>query len=141
MPTTAISSRNFWRRTRRRLFISEPLQSQTTGKWTIYFSRRFEAPDGQLIGIVVSTIVVDYFEQLYSPDLSLDGDGSAFSLYRSDGMLLARYPHVDPKIGTTFDQTENYNRMLGALDRGVARFTSMLDGKDRLVAARLAHFR
>ena len=41
---------------RAQAFISEPSQSETTGEWTIYFSRRFEAPDGQLIGIVVSTI-------------------------------------------------------------------------------------
>jgi diguanylate cyclase (GGDEF)-like protein len=112
--------------------ISEPVQSKSTGKWTIYFSRRFEAPDGTLIGIVVSSIVGDYFEQLFSK-LAL-GDADAFGLYRGDGMLLVRYPHADPKIGMTFGQTENYNRMLGAVDNGIARLTSTLDGKDRLAA-------
>ena len=48
-------------------------------------------------------------------------------------MLLARYPHVDPLIGTTFGTTMNFNRMLGALNGGVSRFISVLDGKDRLV--------
>jgi diguanylate cyclase (GGDEF)-like protein len=115
-----------------KLFIGEPLQSKTTGQWTIYFSSRFEAPDGQLIGIVVSSIPADHFEQLFS-QIIVDGDGS-FGLYRSDGMLLVRYPHVDTKIGTIFGQTKNYNRMLSALDHGIARLTSMLDGKDRLVA-------
>ena len=122
-----------------RAVISEPLLSKTTGKSTIYFSRRFEAPDGKLIGIVVSSIVGDYFEQLFS-HLAL-GSGDAFGIYRSDGMLLARYPHVDHKIGMTFGQTENYKRMIGALDRGVARVTSAMDGKDRLVAAHsVAHY-
>jgi diguanylate cyclase (GGDEF)-like protein len=113
--------------------ISEPLLSRISGKWTIYFGRRFEAADGQLIGIVVSSIVGDYFEQLFSR-IALD-DGDAFGIYRSDGMLLARYPHVDHRIGTTFSRSENYNRMLGALNRGIAKFTSVIDGKDRLVAA------
>ncbi len=116
-----------------KLFISAPVQSKTTGKWTIYFSSRFEAPDGQLIGIVVSSILADHFEQLFS-ELTVDGDAS-FGVYRSDGMLLVRYPRVDPKIGTIFSQTDNYNRMLGTLDHDAARLTSMLDGKDRLVAA------
>ena len=115
-----------------KLFISAPVRSQTTGQWTIYFSSRFEAPDGQLIGIVVSSILADHFEQLFS-QIAVGGDGS-FGLYRSDGMLLVRYPHVDSKIGTALGQTDNYNRMHGALDHGIARLTSMFDGKDRLVA-------
>ena len=120
-------------------FISQPQKSKTTGKWTIYFSRRFEAPDGQLIGIVLSTIFADYFEQFFS-QIALD-EAAAFALYRSDGMLLVRYPHADPMIGTMFGQTENYNRMLGALDHGITRLTSVMDGKDRLVAGHdVAHY-
>ncbi|HEY2616033.1 MAG TPA: EAL domain-containing protein [Acetobacteraceae bacterium] len=122
-----------------KLFIGEPVQSRATGRWTIYFSSRFEAPDGQLIGIIVSLIQADDFERLFS-QLTVDDDGS-FAVYRSDGMLLVRYPHVDPRIGTVFGQTENYNRMLGALDHGIARLTSMFDGKDRLVAGHsVAHY-
>ncbi len=110
-----------------------------TGKWTIYLGRRFQAVDGQLIGIVVSTIEIDYFEHAYA-QLPLTGGGS-YTLYRSDGMLLARYPHVDPLIGTTFAATRNFNRILGTLDGGVSRFKSMLDGQDRLVLPRtFPHF-
>ena len=112
-------------------FISEPMRSVTTGKWTIYLSRRFNTVDGQLIGIVLSTIDIDYFEQSYA-QLPLTGGGS-YSLYRRDGLLLARYPHVDPQIGKTFVATLNFNRMLGALDGSVLQFKSMLDGQDRLV--------
>ena len=119
--------------------ISAPVQSKSTGKWTIYFSRRFEAPDGQLIGIVVCSIVGDYFEQLFSR-LAMD-EYDAFGIYRSGGILLIRYPHVDAGIGATFGQSDNYRRMLGALDHGAVRFTSALDGADRIVAARsVAHY-
>jgi diguanylate cyclase (GGDEF)-like protein len=120
-------------------FISEPIRSVTTGKWTIYLSRRFEAVDGQLIGIVLSTIEIDYFEQSYA-QLPLSGGGS-YTLYRRDGMLLARYPHVDPLIGKAFAATMNFNRMLGALNGGVSQFKSMLDGQERLVVPHtFAHF-
>ena len=120
-------------------FISEPISSVTTGKWTIYLGRRFEAVDGQLIGIVLSTIEIDYFEQSYA-QLPLSGGGS-YSLYRRDGMLLARYPHVDPLIGKAFATTMNFNRMLGALDGGVSQFKSTLDGQDRLVVPHtFSHF-
>ncbi len=119
--------------------ISQPQRSVTTGKWTIYFSRRFEAPDGRLIGIVLSTIFTDYFEQLFE-QIATDNDHDGFSdnsfaIYRSDGTLLARYPHVDTKIGEKFDRAENYNRVRGSLESGPVRLTSTLDGMDRLIAA------
>ena len=70
----------------------------------------------------------------------MDGEAS-LTLYRSDGMLLVRHPQVVPQIGKTFSQTGNYNRMLGALDGGIARFTSTLDNKERLVAGHtVAHY-
>jgi diguanylate cyclase (GGDEF)-like protein/PAS domain S-box-containing protein len=120
-------------------FISEPSLSKTTGKWTIYLSRRFEDPNGKLIGFVVSTIQIDFFEQFYGK-LPLTGGGS-FALYRRDGMLIARYPHVDPSIGKSYADTINFNHMLEVLDHGVTRITSLLDGKDRLLVPNaMAHF-
>jgi diguanylate cyclase (GGDEF)-like protein len=119
--------------------ISQPQKSKTTGQWTIFFSRRFESPDGQLIGIVLSTIFTDYFEQLFS-GLALS-DGSSLALFRDDGMLLARHPQAVLRIGTTFDRTENFNRWRASLDHGVARITSTIDGKDRMIAGHsVAHY-
>ena len=66
--------------------------ARSPAEWEIYLSRRFEAADGRLLGFVVSTIEIDYFEQFYAR-LPLTG-GGAFALYRRDGMLLARYPHA-----------------------------------------------
>ena len=45
-----------------------------SGEWDIYLSRRFETADGQLLGFVVSTIEIDYFEQFYAR-LPLTGGG------------------------------------------------------------------
>ena len=112
-------------------FISEPSLSKTTGKWTVYLSRRFEAPDGTLIGFVVSTIEIEFFEQFYAR-LPLTGAGS-FTLHRRDGILIARYPRVDPSIGKNYATTANFRRLLDALDHGATRITSMLDDQDRLI--------
>jgi diguanylate cyclase (GGDEF)-like protein len=121
------------------LFISAPSQSKSSGRWTIYFTRRFSASDGRLIGIVVATIETDYFERFFSR-VSLEGEGS-FALYRNDGMLLARYPHVDPKIGKAYGDTANFTRVHASVDRGVVRQDSLLDGRSRLIAPHsLVHY-
>ena len=120
-------------------FISAPVQSKTTGQWTIYRSRRFESADGKLIGIVLATIETAYFEQIFSR-ISL-GDGGSFTLYRRDGMLLARYPHADPKVGQTYAATSNFKRLLAALDQGSVRLISLYDGHERMIAPHsVAHY-
>jgi len=120
-------------------FVSAPARGLVSGEWQIYLSRRFETSDGHLLGFVVSTIEIAYLEQFYAR-LPLTGGGS-FALYRRDGTLLARYPHADPLIGTTFADTANFNRLLGALDDGVVRQIGRFDGKDRLIVPRaMAHF-
>jgi diguanylate cyclase (GGDEF)-like protein len=120
-------------------FISVPSRSQTTGQWTIYLSRRFDTADGQLIGYAVSTITMDYFEQFYA-QLPLTGR-SSYALYRSDGVLMARYPNVDSKIGKTFFGTMNFNRLRNSADGGFFQARSTLDGKERLIVAHtLEHF-
>ncbi len=112
-------------------YVSAPSRSKETGEWTIYLSRRVEAPGGQLLGFMFSTIHVNYFEQFYAK-LPLTGGGS-FALFRHDGMLIARYPSIGPGIGRSYAATMNFNRLLGALDHGAIRTTSILDGKDRLI--------
>jgi diguanylate cyclase (GGDEF)-like protein/PAS domain S-box-containing protein len=122
-----------------RSFVSEPSLSKISGQWIIHLSRRFEASDGRLIGFVVSTIRIDYFEQFYA-QLPLTG-GGAFTLFRDDGMLLARYPRVDPRIGKTFTNRMDFHHVLETPESGVSRQTSVFDGKDRLIVPhRMAHF-
>src|SRR5580658_767938 len=142
-PARATATREFVREMTRDgappFFISEPMQSSITGKWIIHRTRRFDGADGRLIGFVVTTIEVGYFEHYYA-QLPLTG-GGAFSLYRRDGMLLARYPHIDPKVGTVFAKTMKFDLILGVTDKGALHQLSMLDGKDRLIVPRsLPHF-
>jgi diguanylate cyclase (GGDEF)-like protein len=120
-------------------FISEPIKSRLTGAFTIYFARKFIAIDGQLLGFVVVAIELTQFEQAFS---RMQGHSErAFVLYRRDGTLLARYPHVDPKLGLTFSNSDLYRRVLDAVDGPAVRLHSTMDGTDRVVLARsLDHF-
>jgi diguanylate cyclase (GGDEF)-like protein len=119
--------------------ISVPWRSRVTGQWMIFLSRRLTATNGQVIGFVHSAVDVGYFER-YCARLPLTGGGS-FGLMRFDGTLLARYPPIDPDIGRSYIDHPNFMRILGALNVGVVRQVSMLDGKDRLmVPYALPHF-
>ena len=113
-------------------FIGEPVQNRADGAWIIMLARRFTAPDGRLLGLVSVSMQTALFEQTFSK-VAMDGD-SAFVLSRNDGMLLARYPRVVRKVGTTFGDTTNFRRVLAVPAGGAIRLTSRFDGEDRLVA-------
>ena len=115
-------------------YVSQPSLSDVTGLWTIFLTRRFDAPDGRLIGFVICTIRIDYFEQFYAR-LPLTG-GGAFAMYRRDGMLMARYPRADSNIGGSFAGTDTFRHLLAALDEGMIRIVSTIDGQERLVVPR-----
>jgi diguanylate cyclase (GGDEF)-like protein len=81
---------------------------------------------------------LSYFERFFGT-IALGGD-SAISLFREDGVLLARYPKRDPP-GTSYAQGDLFTKVLSRGDHGTLRLTSLVDGKERLVAAhRAAHY-
>ena len=116
-----------------RTFIGVLPHSTVTGEPTIYISRRFEDSGGRLIGVVLCTMLVEHFERVFSR-IAASPD-AAFDLYRSDGVLLARYPRREALIGVSLGSGANFRRVLGSLGHGATRVTSVIDGKDRLVAA------
>ncbi|HWF96328.1 MAG TPA: PAS-domain containing protein [Xanthobacteraceae bacterium] len=79
------------------LFLSEPARSRRTGAWTAYLARRLVGPDGEYIGIIVGVMELRHFEQFFS-SIAI-GKDVAIALFRSDGRLLARDPHVEAAIG------------------------------------------
>jgi PAS domain S-box-containing protein len=79
------------------LFLGEPARSRLTGAWTIHLARRFVGPKGEFIGIVVGIMELRHFEQFFRSILI--GNDVAIALFRSDGILLARDPHIEAAIG------------------------------------------
>ena len=97
------------------LFISEPARNKVDGSWTIYLARRIDGPKGDFRGVVQAAVRLVNFVGFYRAiDL---GEGSAISLWRHDGVLLARYPLAESQIG----------RFIGPR-RYLGRWTSMLIG-------------
>ncbi|HEY3846311.1 MAG TPA: hypothetical protein VGL95_04275, partial [Acetobacteraceae bacterium] len=75
-------------------FISAPRLNRLSGAWTLLYAFALTAPDGKLLGIVGASLRLASFEEFFAR-ISMQ-DGSTVALYRTDGVLLARYPHLDP---------------------------------------------
>ncbi len=71
---------------------SSPARSsrRITGLTLIPFSRRLAKPDGSFDGVVVGSMRLDYFEQIFKA-IAL-GPGATVTLARSDGIVLVRSP-------------------------------------------------
>jgi diguanylate cyclase (GGDEF)-like protein len=117
-------------------YISQSGHNRTNGAWTLFLVRKVTAANGEFLGLVLGAIELPYFDKLFA-SVSL-GAGSSITLFRSDGILLTRYPQVESAIGKYFKSTVG---AIGSGDSGTARFVGQIGGKDRLLAAhRLAHF-
>lgn len=72
------------------VYISEPSVSRIDGRLGFALSRRLADDVGQFRGVISARTQSAYFQQFYhSIDL---GDGAAISLFRADGVVLARNP-------------------------------------------------
>jgi signal transduction histidine kinase/FixJ family two-component response regulator len=79
------------------LFISAPVKARSTGVWTFYLARRVSGPNGEFLGVVAAAIAVRYLEDFFQA-ISLQ-DGGSVAIFRSDGTVLARYPHIEKQMG------------------------------------------
>jgi diguanylate cyclase (GGDEF)-like protein len=113
--------------------VSEPVRNRTTGTWTIYIARKVTSPDGTFVGLVLGAMQLDYFEKFYKRIMTAP-DGS-ISLFRRDGLMLARYPHIDPMIGQFYASSAIFANVLSKADQGVSRQTTVVDGRERIIAA------
>ncbi len=110
-------------------YLSEPVQTGNR-TWVIYLARRIESPSGRFLGIVAAAIDLGYFENLYRA-LDIGGHG-AVSLWRSDAMLLARYPTL-AGVGHVF-HIESFSGILRDGQPSTYEVAKALDGQERLVA-------
>jgi CheY-like chemotaxis protein len=79
------------------MHVSVPVQNKGNGAWTFYISRRISGPDGRFLGVVLVGLSCDFFSKFFQ-NASI-GEHTAFSLYRSDYTLLARWPAVPAMMG------------------------------------------
>lgn len=117
-------------------YISDPLKGISSGEWTIVLAHAVRAPSGQFLGVVFSSTILKYFDDLFGAT-SL-GDGYAATLLKTDGTLLARYPMAG-KIGMVAPASTL--RKLGNSRSAISRSVSPVDHQARIAAAyKLASF-
>jgi diguanylate cyclase (GGDEF)-like protein len=117
----------------------ELVHSRFSEKWKTLIARKVIGPDGQFLGVVSRAIAPEKFEEFFS-SVAL-GKDAAIVIHHHDGVLLARYPHVEGIIGKNFKEGSTPQAALLSLDHGTARLVSPVDGTERLVAVQsLARF-
>jgi signal transduction histidine kinase/CheY-like chemotaxis protein len=115
------------------LQISEPIR-EADGHWSALLTRRLPDIGGRFAGMGVATLNLSYFEDFYkSVELSENG---AIILHRREGTVLARYPHVDSVVGTSFAESPPFKDVLAHAQSGTVVMASPVDGERRIMAIR-----
>ncbi len=115
------------------LRISDPLR-ETDGVWTALMTRRIDAPDGSFAGVASARMDMRYFEEFYQA-IELR-EGGVILLHLRDGTVLARYPHNDAIMGTSYADLPPFKDILSQAMAGTVIMASPLDGGERVLAIR-----
>ncbi len=117
-------------------YISDPLQGVSSGQWSIILAHAVRTPSGEFLGVVFSSTVLKYIEDLFR--LTSLGNGYAATLLKMDGTLLARYPMAG-RVGMVAPVSTL--RKLGNSRSAISRSVSPVDHQARIAAAyRLTSF-
>jgi PAS domain S-box-containing protein len=93
------------------LVIGRPVVNRFTKAWTVMIARRINGPQGEFVGVVCGVVETRYFEDFYKEVRA--GETASAALLRRDGVMLARYPHVDERIGQELAHGSQWYGMLG----------------------------
>jgi diguanylate cyclase (GGDEF)-like protein len=114
--------------------IVEPGRSKVTGRWTTILARRIVGRNGDLIGIVARGVEPSHFEDFIA-SLSLNG-GTTISIIHQDGTIIARYPRDEALVGRNIADTPLFQRVLALGGKTSGRFTSLIEGEERVGSIR-----
>ena len=103
-------------------------------RWNVLLARPVVSPDGRLIQVAAGSVSLNVLEDFYRA-VELNEDG-AISLYLRDGTILARFPHLDTLIGTSFGNAPPFTDVLANAPSGTFLMPSPLDGTMRVGAIR-----
>jgi hypothetical protein len=125
------------------VFLSLPVRSRSSGQWTFFLVRQIVARNGQPLGIVAVGIASEFFEDFFK---AINPSGYAtISLFRHDGILLARDPLGADHVGDSFADRSVFHSVLGS---GISSGAIVVPGKPppgwatgsmRIVAPRRLH--
>lgn len=117
-------------------FIGEPVLNRITGEWTMFLTRRLDGPGGEFLGVVVGVIKTQYFEDFFRA--VVPGEEATISLFRRDGVLLARYPESRALLGRSFGVQPLFTQILANANFGIVHTpASAFDGIARIMTPRV----
>ena len=111
----------------------ELVQGRISRGWVTIITHKLTGPKGEFVGMIARSIMPATWEK-YFASVALR-EGAAISVYRRDGILLARYPHVEHMIGSQVRDSEIFRYISSSSGRGSVRLTSPIDGQERLASA------
>ena len=98
------------------IFISMPRIGATTGKWTVYLTRRINKADGSFGGLSSVGMDPSYFSRIYT-ELDL-GKDSVVTVAGRDGIVRARAMGADLTAGQSLASAGLFTRHLPAANHG-----------------------
>lgn len=114
--------------------IGPSIKSRTTGDWVMSVSRRINHPDGSFAGVVLATISLDHFLQLYN---SIEiGSNGVINLISADARIVVRRPFNEAEIGTSLANAPLFTQLLPKGNSGTATVKSYVDGVERVLGFR-----
>jgi len=114
--------------------IVEPVLSKVTGNWTTILARRILGKNGEIIGFASRGVEPRHFENFVA-SLALHSETAILMIHR-DGTIIGRYPHDDGLVGRNIANTPLFQRVLALGGNASGRFTSMIQGEERVGSIR-----
>jgi diguanylate cyclase (GGDEF)-like protein/PAS domain S-box-containing protein len=138
VPKVNVADRSYFQALKTSDKSSSPIQielvwGRISGAWATIIAHRLTGPNGEFIGVVTRTILAATFEK-YLASVVLR-EGAAISVYRRDGILLARFPHVEHMIGASIQGAAIYPYITSPSNHATIHTISPIDGKERLASA------
>ena len=115
------------------LYVGQPQHAHQGAEWVLPFSRAYFDRQGEFAGVVVVALRLGYFNDLLR---ALDlGANSGANLFRSDGIVLARFPYDGANVGRSLAGTPTMLK-IQASEEGIFVGTAAIDGVQRLYSFR-----
>jgi diguanylate cyclase (GGDEF)-like protein/PAS domain S-box-containing protein len=111
------------------------VQSRFAPTYSIVFARKILGSHSEFLGAVTRAVKPEVLESFFA-SVGL-GPEATIAMHGKEGVLLARYPHVEAMIGENFNKGPSEQRAIFEAPQFAGELRSPMDGKDRLVASRM----
>jgi diguanylate cyclase (GGDEF)-like protein len=115
------------------LYISDSQFDRIKGIQAVFFSKRINGASNTFLGIVVISVKITYFENIYKSIASLPDQ--SFQLLRHDGTVILRYPDLIVPAAVKLPAESPWYRLV-LQGGGIFRTPDLFDGEARLMAVR-----